>query len=661
MTGEFWVGPFDNPDRIRLGPAEAAGAEGVLYRGYIELDSAPVTIAVKMLQPGHLGQLSEWIARWNEHMQLLKRVKIAGLVGVRGGFVGSLPHHKGQADSSTSSLYLLMDWVEGVALHRWAASVEAVAPEQLLLALVPVAGALDLLHSGAATGGVAVVHRDVKPANILVRPAGDTVLVDVGAIRGLADDTRRSGVVGTPGYIAPEARADGDYTPAADRYSFGAVAFSLLTGDDPPVDASLDDLQDKLRAAPLLEGRGELVDHVVAMLDPDPAKRPTGLANWVAQLRRSSLVALPGDIALAPRAPGRNPAAGDRPTRRGGRSRRRVPLAIAAALVVAMATTVALAGGGVFGAKGNDTPTVAAATVTTSTTVAVPSTTTTLAVVPEPSGRPDFANMTYPFGTCGTNTPEFTLKDGKNVLPSGRTEAAPTIEEPEIALTKSQFAQLDGAGPPEAVTLLRCAHGMTDHSSTVVVWKSVSDRYAPIHVFDEAPRTDDWGYPVDFKVRGEVIEVVDLISAGDANCCRSTYLRSRYTLEGSQVSGVGPGPDKILALSVPGDPLTIPEGGYPHISFLEGFIRGRDVFAIATPSAIKSLENLGVFSVDSYARSCEAAPPVVRCLVPYTAEGGVTGTLELTIATVTHDVRHTEDVYGTVTGTRRIVSEVKVR
>jgi serine/threonine protein kinase len=284
----------------------ASGAEGVVYRGFVDLASGAVEVAVKMLQPGHLANLGEWTNRWRDQVELLKQVEIPGLVAVRGGFVGSLPHPKGHVDVSTASLYLVMDWVEGVSLDRWARSVEVAEPDQLLLALVPVAAALDLLHSGAATAGHPVVHRDVKPANILIRPGGDTVLVDVGSVRGLIDEPGRSGVVGTPGYIAPEVRADARYSPAADRYSLGAVAFALLTGTEPPPEGGTEELGRRLLAAPLLQGRADLVDHVLAMLDPLPERRPTGLANWVAQLRRSSLVALPGEVALAPRAPGRN-------------------------------------------------------------------------------------------------------------------------------------------------------------------------------------------------------------------------------------------------------------------------------------------------------------------------------------------------------------------
>jgi serine/threonine protein kinase len=352
MSSEFRIGPRDDEDRIRLGPAVASGTEGVLYRGFLDSASGEIALAVKMLQPGHLDRLSVWTTRWREQVDLLRRVQVPGLVRVRGGFVGGLPHLVGRADQGTSSLYLLMDWVEGVPLDRWARSVEVSEAEQLLLALVPVAAALDMLHSGAATDGRPVVHRDVKPANILVRPAGDTVLVDVGSVRGLGDDSLPSGVVGTPGYMAPEVRDVGLYGPASDRYSLGAVGFFLLTGSDPPLGATSKELDERLHAAPLVHGRAELADHVLAMLDPVPERRPGSLANWVAQLRRSSLVALPGQVALPPLAPARHPSpgagarsAGDLRSPRGRasakvRARRRIALAsgtVLAAMAVALA------------------------------------------------------------------------------------------------------------------------------------------------------------------------------------------------------------------------------------------------------------------------------------------------------------------------------------
>lgn len=148
----------------------------------------------------------------------------------------------------------------------------------------------------------------MKPANILMTPGGDTVLVDIGGILGLDGRSRAAERTGTRGYIAPEAVTGGEPGTAADRYSLGAVAWFLLAGHEPPDQATVDQLRLELADAPLVAGRGDVVEHVLAMLDPDPAERPRPLANWVAQLRRSSLVALPGEMGV-PSAPARDPAA----------------------------------------------------------------------------------------------------------------------------------------------------------------------------------------------------------------------------------------------------------------------------------------------------------------------------------------------------------------
>ena len=101
-----------------------------------------------------------------------------------------------------------MNWVEGETLDEWVRHRRDRNPIDDLKVLVPVAAASDLMHSGRATGGVPVVHRDIKPANILVTEHG-SVLVDFGLTRGLPDGERLTGVVGTPGYLAPESTGAG--------------------------------------------------------------------------------------------------------------------------------------------------------------------------------------------------------------------------------------------------------------------------------------------------------------------------------------------------------------------------------------------------------------------------------------------------------------------
>jgi len=302
--GGFRVGPDSDPDRYALGPAVASGAEGILYRASITTTSGmELDVAIKMLQPRFLSRVDEWHERWSEQVELLRSLQFPGVVRVRDGFVGPLPHSAGEVGEGRS-LYLVMNWVEGEALDEWVRHRPDRYPFDALKLLLPVAAALDLMHSGRATGGVAVVHRDVKPSNIVITDEG-SVLVDFGLTRGLPTGQRISGISGTLGYLAPEATDAGIYSPATDRYALGAVAYFVFTGSEPPIAHQSEVLRAALEAAPALAERPEAIDHIMAMLADDPDARPGALANWVGQLRRSSLAPLPE--ALAPEAPRRHP------------------------------------------------------------------------------------------------------------------------------------------------------------------------------------------------------------------------------------------------------------------------------------------------------------------------------------------------------------------
>jgi uncharacterized delta-60 repeat protein len=300
----FRVGPDSDPDRYVLGVAVGSGAEGILYRGSITTATGvQLDVAIKMLQPRFLSHVEDWHARWTEQVELLRSLQVPGVVPVRDGFLGPLPHPPGQPGEGRT-LYLVMNWVEGEPLDEWIRHRPDRDPLDDLKVLLPVAAALDLMHSGRATGGVPIVHRDVKPSNIIVSEHG-SVLVDFGLIRGLPTGQRLTGVAGTPGYLAPESNDAGVYSPASDRYGFGAVAHFVVSGFEPPTSHQPEVLRTLLVAVPVLAERPEVVDHFMEMLATDPDARPTGLANWIGQLRRSSLEAGP-DI-LSPAAPRRHP------------------------------------------------------------------------------------------------------------------------------------------------------------------------------------------------------------------------------------------------------------------------------------------------------------------------------------------------------------------
>lgn len=134
-------------------------------------------------------------------------------------------------------LYLVMDFVDGENLEqKLARNGGRPLPERQVLAwIVPVCGALHYLHTRVPP----ILHRDVKPANIIVTPAGHPVLVDLGIAKehlpGAGQTATFVRKAGTEGYAPPEQYAAGGQTgPWSDVYGLGATLYHLLTGTVPP-------------------------------------------------------------------------------------------------------------------------------------------------------------------------------------------------------------------------------------------------------------------------------------------------------------------------------------------------------------------------------------------------------------------------------------------
>jgi serine/threonine-protein kinase len=183
-------------------------------------------VAIKVLAD-HLAGDEDFRRRFLREARVASRLAHPNVVGVY------------DAGESGGRPYIVMEYVPGHTL----ADQEELTPEQVVvLALQACAG---LAHAHAA----GVVHRDVKPANLLVREDGVLKIADFGIARAAEHTqlTQLGTVLGTAAYLSPEQAAGEEVTKAADVYSLGAVVYELLTGQPPYEFDSLPELAAKQR------------------------------------------------------------------------------------------------------------------------------------------------------------------------------------------------------------------------------------------------------------------------------------------------------------------------------------------------------------------------------------------------------------------------------
>jgi eukaryotic-like serine/threonine-protein kinase len=168
--------------------------------------------------------------------------------------------------------WLVMEYVDGRTLAEILADEGRLPPQQVAGIGALLADALDRAHERG------IVHRDVKPGNVLVDRGGRPKVSDFGIARGHGDDqlTQTGFVSGTPGYLSPELARGGDPDPASDVWALGATLYVAVEGQPPYEGRSnpLALLREIASEPPRpMQHAGALAPAIAAMMDQDPARR----------------------------------------------------------------------------------------------------------------------------------------------------------------------------------------------------------------------------------------------------------------------------------------------------------------------------------------------------------------------------------------------------
>jgi eukaryotic-like serine/threonine-protein kinase len=206
--------------RYRIGPRIARGGMASVYEAHdTRLDRA---VAIKIMHAG-LGDATsgdeQFAARFVREARAAARLSHPNVVAV---------YDQGE-DSGT--VFLAMELVPGHTLRDTIAKEAPMSPEKALAILDPVLSALASAHRSG------LIHRDVKPENVLIADDGRIKVADFGLARAVNAETQHTAtggvLIGTVSYLAPELVVDGRADARADVYAAGVVLYELLTGHKP--------------------------------------------------------------------------------------------------------------------------------------------------------------------------------------------------------------------------------------------------------------------------------------------------------------------------------------------------------------------------------------------------------------------------------------------
>ncbi|WP_207122460.1 serine/threonine-protein kinase, partial [Actinocatenispora comari] len=244
--------------RYRLTERIASGGMGDVWKA--EDTVLGRVIAVKILQSALLSEPG-FIERFRAEARVMATINHPGVVKV-------YDYGETEIDGGGQVAYLVMEYVEGEALSTTLARVGRLTPARTMDLLAQAGEALHAAHEHG------IVHRDVKPGNLLVRPDGRLVLTDFGIARSAMSGqlTTAGSILGTASYVSPEqATGNGNITAASDVYSLGVVGYQCLSGRRPfegenPIQVAMKHIRDVPPPLPadVPQGAREVVDRAMA-------------------------------------------------------------------------------------------------------------------------------------------------------------------------------------------------------------------------------------------------------------------------------------------------------------------------------------------------------------------------------------------------------------
>jgi serine/threonine-protein kinase len=263
--------------RYRVDARVARGGMATVYTGFdIRLDRV---VAVKVMH-ATLADDDDFVARFHREARAAAMLSHHNVVAI---------YDQGE---DTGRVFLVMEHVSGGTLRDRMRVEGRLSPVAALGVMEPVLQALSAAHAAG------LVHRDVKPENILITPGGAVKVADFGLARAVESSamTTTGLLIGTVSYLAPEQVVTGRADMRSDVYAAGIVLFEMLTGAPPfdgetPLSVAYQHVNDTVpRPSSVLAGVPRELDDIVATAtNRDPAERPADARELLAAVRRAQL------------------------------------------------------------------------------------------------------------------------------------------------------------------------------------------------------------------------------------------------------------------------------------------------------------------------------------------------------------------------------------